>query len=157
MAAQTNAPFGFEFCGMMSGMPAPSLAVVITGSNVTLAEGDPIYLSGGYGYRCLTTEAPFAIAGEAITGSAGVRQSLLATPVVEGMIFRAQSQTTAACSQANVGVTYGMAGASGLMGLSLAVTTGSPWRIIRIDPLSAAGTYTIFQVMAAESQYSGKA
>lgn len=157
MAAQTNAPFGFRFVGMDSGMPAPGLLRVILGSNVTLAIDDPIYLSGGYGYRALTTQAPFAIANEAITGVAATRQSLLAMPVTEAQIFEAQSVTTAAAGQANVGIAYDMSGASGDMGITLAGTTAPVWRIIGISPLSAAGTYTVFRVKADKAQYAGRA
>jgi hypothetical protein len=154
MAAQVNAPFGFQWCGMDSGMPAPALEEVEVTSGVDLAIGDPVRLSGGYGVLCTTSQTPYGVSTEDLTSAAAARTKILVIPITQGSKWRAQSTSTAACSQANVGSDYGMASTSGSMGLVLGTTTG-PWNIIGIDPRSAAGTYTIFIVKANKSQYSG--
>jgi hypothetical protein len=154
MAAQTNAPFGFQFCGMDNGLPTPPQIEVPITSNVSLYAGDPIRLSGGYGVLCTTSQTPYAVLTEDVTAVTNTRVNALAIPVLASISWRAQSTTTAACSRSTIGGDYGMNSTSGGMGLSLAVTTG-PWNIAEIDPRSAAGTYTIFIVKANKSAYTG--
>jgi len=159
--ANTDAAHGFNFYKRLGPGAGVPLVRVITESNVTLAIGDAIFMSGGLAVTAAASHpAIFGVAQEAVTGATGTRKSCAVIPALPDIIFEAQCDS--AVSIAAVGSRFALTGTTGSMEIDSstiqangATTTSlAPIRVIGKVPEDAWSSHADLLCVIAASQFT---
>jgi hypothetical protein len=148
-----NVPFGF-----LPVKNLPPLEQGTTTSNLTLAEGDPLYrqADGTIAKATASTTAILGFAAHAVTGSAGTRQNVLFFPAVKDMILegRCAPGMTIDLTEA-FGKPVGLsAGASGFYVKVNATSTYCVFQTAGYNPLTQRNaSLAVVRLLVAKSQW----
>lgn len=130
-----------------------------TGSNVTLATGDPLFASAGLLYVASGSQGVYGAAAEPITGATGTQKTVLFWPMDDKVTYKMQTKSSSpkAASQGNIGTSYDVGGSQGSKYLDLENTTTGAFRVVGfVDGTDATATYAEVEVRIDTNLYSGQ-
>ena len=159
MANRDN-PKGFWWVkSLMSGEASPITVDVPITASTTIAVGDAVILSSGYGTVALyTSGAIYGVAVEAIAttaSGAGSTGTIKVIPALPWYVFRGQCEGTYAITVN--GTSVDIEGATGVMEINENATTEKVVRVIGLSdlPNNAIGANSVVDFVWARSQYLG--
>jgi len=149
--ANTDNPNGFRVVKTLSGGP-PTIMYFPVASSETLAKGDAVLLSSGQVTIGLSNSG--TLLGVMAKASVTATENTMVPVYVgcENNIFEGQVSGTFARS--NVGVSYDIAGATGIMEVNLSGTTEKVVRIVDWNPNDSVGEFTRVRFVIARSEFN---
>jgi hypothetical protein len=155
--ANPNSPYGLQWQKNQAAGAAAITKRFITGSNATLAVGDPVVLAtgttNGIKLAGVTSTGLFGVSLESVTGAAGVKKSALIIPALKDYLWCGQVKSATNITAGYIGKKFGIAGTTnGKIGLSATATTSGA-QIVGLKPTSAFGTYAELLFVIAKSTW----
>lgn len=154
--ANTDNAHGFNFWKRLGPGASVPIVRVVTDSNVTLAIGDAVVLSGGLAVTAASSHpAIFGVAQEAVSGTSATRKSVAVIPALPDIIFEGQCDSGVSISA--VGQRFKLTGTTGSMEVDS--STGgltdsiAPIRVIGKKPTDDWSSHADLLFVWAASQF----
>jgi hypothetical protein len=153
--ANPDSAYGFDVFKRLGGADVP-IETMTTESNVTLAVGDAVAIDTATGLLRLAVAGDTALAGVStckITGVAATRATATFVPAISDIVFHGQCSGTP--TQASVGDTCDIEGATGVMEVNENGSTTDVIQIVGFHPSTSIGLNAQVLFTIVKSQLYG--